>query len=127
MTLELKYLLYLTGKFFDLKNIPFRYYEFLVANDTYLWDYLHHKDGYRQKLLYMHHNSVLGHFYLHFRPSHFFLLYEIGPHCFVKVPGYTSKTWHAGKLSMFISNQNGDISQKDITVLQNCYIVNTYI
>ena len=62
MTLELKYLLYLTGKFFDLKNIPFRYYEFLVANGTYLWDYLHHKDGYRQKLLCMHHNSVLGHF-----------------------------------------------------------------
>ena len=78
MTLGLKYLLYLTGQFFDLKNIPFRYYEFLVANNTYLWDYLHHKDGYRQKLLCMHHNSVLGHFSCTLGLSTFFFYMKLG-------------------------------------------------
>ena len=38
MTLGLKFLLCLNGKFFDFKNTPSRYYEFLVGIKAFLWD-----------------------------------------------------------------------------------------
>ena len=58
MTLESKFLLCLNEKKNYFKNKPFNY-GFSLATDTLLWDYLYHKDGYRQKLQCIHCNSVL--------------------------------------------------------------------
>ena len=53
MTLGLKFLLCLNGKFFDFKKTSFRYYGLSVEINVFLWGCFYHKDGCRQ-VLYLH-------------------------------------------------------------------------
>ena len=80
MTLWLKFLFYLNGKFFDLKKTPFRYYWFSVSVNVFLWDRPWVKVFVSQVWIQVQitekkYNSVvisetLGHFKLHFWSCH---------------------------------------------------------